>query len=201
MRTITHLAISGLATIAVLTGTAVTAVAQSDKITDKRADVVQYDGIEEIGGNGTVLNRADSLASGIDATSATVKHSKKSLKVTIRVAELTSQEISAYATIRLKGKKTPKYVIYSISKKKVGVFNLSNMKRLCTGKQTKKAGKKGTIAFSVARSCLKKPKAIKVEVGLGRLIEFDDENFTMYEDPISPSAIRRPKATGWLKAS
>lgn len=200
MRTITHLAISGLATIAVLTGTAVTAVAQSDKITDKRADVIQHDEDEEEGG-GTVLNRVDSLNSGIDATGATVKHGKKSLKVTIRFAELTKDETSPYAVVQVKGKKTPEYFIASIGKKQVGVFSTSDFEQVCTGKQTKKAGKKGTITFSVARKCFKKPKAVKVQVGAVRSIEFDQENSTSYEENISPSSVRTPKATKWLKAS
>lgn len=201
MRTITHLAIGGLASIAVLTGSAVTAVAQSDKITDKRADVIYHADIVSEESNGTILNRADSIASGLDTTSATVKHSKKSLKVTVRFAELAKHDVSAFATVRVKGTKAPKYTIYSISNKKVGVFKMSNMKQICTGKQTKKAGKKGLITFSVPRSCLKKPKSIKVEAGAFRFDNLLDEGISLYEDVISPSSVRTPKATKWLKAS
>ncbi|MFI5425989.1 hypothetical protein [Aeromicrobium sp. UC242_57] len=202
MRTITHLLVGGLATTAILTGTAVTATAQSDKITDKRADVVQYDDFEEDEA-GTILDRADSLASGIEATSATVKHSKKSIKVTIRFADLTRQEVQAGAVVRVKGSKQPRYLISSISRKKVAVYDLKGdeMKQLCTGKQTKKAGKKGTITFSVKRTCLKKPKAIKVQTGVSRFINFDNESFTIYQEVISSSRVRTPESTKWLKAS
>lgn len=202
MRLLTHLITGGIASTVILTGTAVTATAQSDKIIDKRADVVQLDD-SDTSDNGTVLNRADSIASGIDVKSLTVKHGKKSLKVTIRFADLTKEDVQAQAAVRTKGHKEPKYLIYSINRKKVGVMDLDDdeFKQVCTGKQSKKAGKNGTITFAVARSCFKKPKAIKVQAAATRFIQFNDENFTVYQDAISSSKVRMPDSTKWLKAS
>lgn len=200
MRTITHLIAGGIATTALLAGTAATATAQSDKITDKRADVIKYDGFEDE--KGEVLNRADSIASGIDATSATVKYTKKSLKVTIRIADVTDRSLLAAAEVRVKGaKKSAGYSIFSISKKKVGVFNSTGTKKYCNGKQSIKSGKKGYVSFTVARSCLKKAKAIKVQVGVVKFKAIDDENVELFEDSISSSTVRKPKSTKWLKAS
>lgn len=202
MRLLTHLITAGITSTVVLTGTAVTASAQSTKITDKRADVLQIDDFEE-GENGTVLNRSDSIDSGIDVKSLTVKHGKKSLKVTMRFADLTKEDMQAQAAVRVKGDKEPRYLVYSLNRKKVGVIDMENdeFDQVCTGKQSKKAGKNGTITFTVARSCFKKPKAVKVQAASTRFITFGDENFTIYQDAISSSKVRAPQFTKWLKAS
>ncbi|MFI5425988.1 hypothetical protein [Aeromicrobium sp. UC242_57] len=143
MRTLTHLIVGGLAATTLLATTAVTASAQSDTIKDKRADVVQYDGYGD--DSGTVLDRADSIATGIDATSATVKYGKKTLRVTMKFAELGKGSIQVYGGIRVKGSKSwPTYQIISDgSKRRVAVYNRNYSKFLCTGKLTRKNGTRG----------------------------------------------------------
>lgn len=202
MRTITHVVASGLAATALLAGTAVTASAQSTKITDKRADVVQYDGYGD--DDGTVLNRADSIAAGLDATSASVKYGKKTLKVTMRFADLTTGTIQVYGGIRVKGKKTwPSYQIISDgSKNRVAVYNRNYSKYLCSGELDRKNGARGTITYRIANSCFKKPKRIKVQTGVyGFVGDPSREDVTIHDESISSSKVRSTTFTKWLKAS
>lgn len=203
MRTISHLIASGLAVTALLAGTAVTASAQSTKIVDKRADVVQYDGYADLGVGGTVLDKADSIATGIDATSATIKYGKKSLKVTMRFSQLGKSVIQVYGSIRVKGKKHSSYQIISDgSNKRVSVYNRDYSKYLCAGKMTRKNGAKGTITYSIARSCIKKPQKIKVQTGLyGFLGDPNMADVTIYDESISSSKVRTTTMTKWLKSS
>lgn len=204
MRTLTHLIASGLAATALLAGTAVTASAQSDKITDKRADVVQYNGFADLGVGGTVLNKADSIATGVDATSATVTYGKKSLKVTMRFSELGKGVIQVYGSIRIKGKKDwPTYQIISDgSNKRVSVYNRNYSKYQCSGKMIRKNGSKGTITYRIANSCIKKPKRIKVQTGLyGFLGDPTKADVTIFDESISSSKVRTTSMTKWLKAS
>lgn len=201
MRTITHLVAGGLATTALLAGTAVTASAQSTKITDKRADVVQHDGY---GDSGTILNRADSIAAGLDATSATITYGKKTLKVTMRFAELTKGPIQVYGSIRVKGKKTwPTYQIISDgSRNRIAVYNRDYSKYLCSGDLTRKSGSRGTIVYRIANSCFKKPKRIKVQTGLyGFAGDPKRDDVIFYDESISSSKVRTTSYTKWLKAS
>lgn len=201
MHTMKHLITTGVATVAVLAGTAVAATAQSDKIIDKRADVVQYDGYGD--DSGTILDRADSIASGVDATSAAVKYGKKSMRVTMRFANLTSGNVQVYGAIRVKGSKSwPTYQIISgRSKNRIMVYNRNYSKMLCTGKMTRKNGDRGSISYVIANSCFKKPKAIKVQTGI---YGFDGDptlaDVTIFDESISSTKTRSTSSTKWLKA-
>ncbi|WP_456698129.1 hypothetical protein [Aeromicrobium sp. P5_D10] len=166
MRTITHLIAGGIAATALVAGTAVTASAQSTTIKDKRADVVHFEDVEN-DDVGTVLNRADSIASGVDVTSSTVKHGKKSLKVTIRFANLAKSPVMLQSELRARGSKKIYNVANFGSNKRVSVYNSSYSKELCSAKLSRKAGKSGRLSFTIPRSCIKKPKSLKIRSVVG----------------------------------
>ena len=205
MRTITHLIAGGIAATALVAGTAVTASAQSTTIKDKRADVVQYDGYADFEEkSGVILNRAASIATGVDATSATVKYGKKSLKVTMRFAELGKLPIQIYGRIRVKGAKSwPSYWFDNEgSNKRVTVFDRKGTREVCKGKLTRKNGDKGTLSFTIANSCFKKPKKIKVDVGLfGFAGNLGGDDVTIYDESISSSKVKTTSFTKWLKSN
>lgn len=201
MRTMTHLIAGGIAATTLVAGTAVTASAQSTTMKDKRADVVLYKSAADEGA-GKVLNRAESIKSGVDVTSSTVKHSKKSLKVTIKVAQLTKTPILVQTEIRAKGSKKPYYATNFDSKNRVYVFDSSFSKMLCDVKLSRKTGKNGRLSFTIPRSCIKKPKSLTVRTGLASLPGgFEDETQPVHYDAISSSKVRSPSWTKWLKAS
>lgn len=201
MRTLIHLTVGAAAAVALVTGSTVASSAQSQTLKDKRADVVQYEGYED--DDGVVLDRTASVRSGFDATRATIKHGKKSLRVTMRFAELGTGPVQVYGSIRIKGKKSwPSYQIISGSSTRVDVYNRSYSRYLCSGKITRKNGKNGTISYTIDRSCLKKPKALKVQTGV---YGFDgdptQEDVTIFDESISPSKVRSTSNTTWLRPS
>lgn len=202
MRTITHLLAAGVAATALVAGSAAAATAQSQTIKDKRADVVRYADLADE--SGTVLDRQASIDSGIDAKSATVKYTKKSLKVTIKFAKLTKEPVSLQSVIRVKGKKAPSFVIFNDSgHKKVSVYNGSMSKKLCNGTMTRKTGKNGSASFTVKRKCLKNAKKIKAQTGVFTMRESDEAESGLSVDfeAISAKQFKTPAWTKWLKAS
>lgn len=201
MRTLTHLIGGSVAAAALVASSTTVASAQSQTIKDKRADVVQYDGYDDDWG--TILGWSASVATGLDATKATVKHGKKSLRVTMRFAELGTDQVQVYGAIRIKGKKSwPSYQVISGASNRVDVYNRSYSKYLCSGKMTRKNGKGGSISYVIDRSCIKKPKAIKVQTGL---YAFDGDpsrdDVTIFDESISAKNTRTTTNTKWLKSS
>lgn len=206
MRTIAHLVAGGLAATALVAGSAVSATAQSEKIADKRADVVHiFDLFSDPEDPGTVLDREASIATGIDATSATIKHGKKSLKVTIKFAKLTKESFILQSSVRVKGaKQSPKYGITNDGmKKSIYVYSASTDKKLCSAKMKRKTGNKGSISFTIKRSCLGNPKSVKLQTGLFAFPDgFENEDtLAVNVESISPKKLRTPAWTKWLKSS
>lgn len=203
MRTIARLVAAGLATTALIAGSATSATAQSQKIKDKRADVVSYNGIDDV--DGSVLDREASIATGIDATSATIKYTKKSFKVTVKFAKLTKDRVFVQSLIRVKGAKhSPKYILMNDgNNKKIFVYDRPMEKKLCTGKLVRKTGNSGSITLTVKRSCFDKAKSIKVQTGFYNLPNgLDDEaDFIVNFEAISAKKSKTPTWSKWLKAS
>ena len=197
MRSIKLLLASGIVATALVSTTATTALAQTTTIKDLRNDVVQYDGYDD--DSGTVLtDPAATAATGIDATSARFKHTKKSIAVLMRFSNLTSSRTFTYAGIRVKGKTLPGYWIYSNGSKTKGAVYDRKGKRLCSAKFTTKSGASGSINFVVSRKCLKYPKSIKVQVGL---VREKGETPTILDESISATKYKTTSESRWIRSS
>jgi hypothetical protein len=196
MRTAHRVAAAVLTTTALIGATSAAAHAQSTTIKDKASDVVSYtdDGPE----TGVVLGYADSLASGVDVRSMRAKHTKKSVSINVKFASLASGA-SVAVPIRVNGKVLPQYFLISTSKTKGEILN-NKLKKKCSVPLTTKLGKSGSVNAVIKRSCLDEPKKIKVSVSASAFT-IDGESFSAHEDLLSPTAVRTPTWTKWLKAS
>lgn len=197
MRSIKFLLASGIVATALVSTTSTAALAQTTKIIDLRNDVVQYDGYDDESGE-ILSDPAATAATKLDATSARFKHTKKSVAVQMRFSNLYTGKTFTYAGIRVKGKKSPGFWIYSNGSKKKGVVLDRRGKFLCNAKFTTKTGVKGSINFVVSRKCLKNPKSIKVQVGL---VREKGEAPTILDESISATRFKTTSETKWLKSS
>lgn len=203
MRTIARLLAAGLATTALVAASATPASAQSQRIKDKRADVVRYEARDDDNGDkATVLDRKASVATGLDATQSTIKHSKKSLTVTIKFSKLTKHRVYVHTYIRFKGAKNQAQfiVLNHGSNKKVSIYDRALEHTFCTAKLKRKTGKSGSISFKIKRKCLDSPKAIKATTSL---MTYPDGRVgdTYLSESISSSHVTRASWSKWLKSS
>ena len=201
MRILAHLSAALVSATVVLASTVVAASAQETTITDKRADVVQYDGRDD--DSGTVLGADDSVSTGVDATSARIRHTKKYVTILMRFENLTGGRVLSYAGLAVNGTGTTSYWIYNRgSKSTVTVLNRAQTKVLCTGAFTQKAGKNGSLYLRVARSCLGYPHKIKAQTGLWRWMgSLDNDDATYYDESISASRYKTTSYSSWITSS
>ncbi|KRC63472.1 hypothetical protein ASE12_01065 [Aeromicrobium sp. Root236] len=202
MRIISQLLGTGIVATALVSAVATSAVAQETTVKDLRADVVQYSVDDDLD-PGTILDGPTSIATGIDATSARVKHTKKSVAIQMRFADLTTDKTFTYAGIRVRGAKTwPSYWVQSNGSKTKGAVYDRNFKRLCSATFTTRSGESGWINVVVPRSCINKPKEIKVKVWVVREPQQDpDDVQTFLEESVSPTTYKSASWTTWLKSS
>lgn len=200
MRTLPRIAATAVATTALLMSTGATAHAQAVTVKDKSSDVVAYTSDDT--DTGTVLGYQDSLDSGADVRSMKVKHTKKSISITLKAAEL---DRGAGITVMFKvpGKSQPQWILASMSRTKAVVFNANDTampEKVCNVPLTVKTGTKGSIKAVVKRSCLKSPKKIKVAAVMST-VEITGDTTSYKADVVSATSVRTPTFTKWLKAS
>lgn len=198
MNPIHRMAATAVASTALLMSTGLAASAQSVSMKDKSSDVVELSS-DDLDGNGEVLGYQDSLDSGADVRSMKVKHTKKSLSVTLKFAEL-KRDTSITVAIKVPGKSEPRWFVSGVSPSKAEVFTPKG-KSVCSARQTVKTGSGGSIKVVVKRSCLDDAKKLKIAAAAGT-VEFEGaDKFIVKQDAVSPNAIRTPSYTKWLKAS
>jgi ribosomal protein L30E len=194
------------ATTALIVTAAPSAHAQTVKITDKRADVVYFQGEDDE--TGTLLDKRASAASGVDVTSVTIKHAKKSLKITYRFAELAKRDVLFIGELRIKTQKNKnkRFSFMNLgSARNIIVYNDKEFDLACEVKAKRKVGKKGTFTITIPRKCLSDPKAIKLRSNVAQ-IDIDDlveENpdISGTMDAVSPSKVRNPTWSKWVKSN
>ncbi|MBD8608234.1 hypothetical protein IFT73_15350 [Aeromicrobium sp. CFBP 8757] len=198
MRTSARVAATLLTTTVVIGGTATVASAQSTTLRDKSADVISF-ADQTTDERGTQLGYSDSVASGVDLRSMRVKHTKKSITVTLRFAEL-SGETTPIASLRLDGaSKASRYLLIS-GDDRAAVVDTKGRKR-CNASVTARLGAKGYVKFTAKRSCLKNPRRIKV-AGFAADAGYQAGDDTPFKaDSVSPKSVRGDAWTKWLKAS
>lgn len=204
MRTMFKLVTACLVTTAILGGTTAAASAKSETMKDKRADVVHVDVAPDGVETSSILDAAASYATGVDATSTTVKHGKNTIRVTIRFAYLSSRNVRATTLIRTSGKDRPLFSAHGGgSNKYVYVYDKVDDARLCTRPQTYKQGLRGYLTFTIRRSCIGNPKSIKVSSTIERTLWVSgvDRSSEYLTEVIAPAAFRTPAWTRWLKSS
>lgn len=206
MGTLFKIVSAGLAASTILAGTAVSASAQSETIKDKRADVVRYDtkytDSREILETITVLDAEASRATGIDATSTTVKHGKKTIRVTIRFSHLSTRDVTARTFLRTSAKGRPVFRAHvDSSHKNVYVYDTTRGKRTCIRPQSYKRGAQGQITFTIPRSCIGSPKSFKASSTVSRLLSHSRTGDSLVVESLSSTAFKTAKWTRWLKSS
>jgi hypothetical protein len=197
MRTSARVAATLLTTALTVAGTAAAASADTDTVKDKASDVLSY-ADQTTDTNGTQLGYADSVASGVDLRSMRVKHTKKSVAITVKFSNL-ARTTTVYASVRVDGKSKPSRYVVNSGRKTGVVLNAQGDKR-CSVPVTHKYGRSGSVSFVVKRSCLSDPKRVKVSV-----TAFDagimTDNGPVKTDAVSPTSVRNSSFTSWLKAS
>jgi hypothetical protein len=193
MRIVARSAAALLTTAVVVGGTTTAAQAQATTVKDKSSDVVRYADMNDA--TGTVLGHTDSVATGADVRSLTVKHTKKSVTVTLRFADLKSTTIASVA-FRPSGKAKPNRVFVNTGNRSGEVYDLKDKAR-CTAPVTTKYGRGGSIKATIKRSCLGSPKKIKVSAAA---VVYDPTTGGAHADVVSRSSVRGEAWTKWLKA-
>jgi hypothetical protein len=197
MRTSARVAATLLTTALTVAGTAAAASADTDTVKDKASDVLSY-ADQTTDTNGTQLGYADSVASGVDLRSMRVKHTKKSVAITVKFSNL-ARTTTVYAAVRVDGKSKPSRYVVNTGRKTGVVLNSQGDKR-CSVPVTHKYGRSGSVSFVVKRSCLGDPKRIKVSA-FATDPGFFSENTPFKLDTLSPNNVRGTSFTSWLKAS
>lgn len=195
MRTTARTAAVLLTTSLVIGGTAATAHAQATTVKDKTSDVVTYSDADQ---DGTLLSYSDSVASGADVRSLKVDHSKKSVTLTYKFAEL-GPDTTISAAFRVNGKKRPAFGLIGTSLRKAAVYNLKG-KKVCSARVTAKTGTKGSVKVVVKRSCLKNPKKIQVAADASAL-DSSADTYSVHYDAVSKNSVRTATWTKSLKSS
>jgi hypothetical protein len=197
MRLIGRTATALLTTTIVLGGTATAATAQSTTIKDKASDVVSYTDHQDE--RGTQLGYADSVASGVDMRSLRVKHTKKSVTVRVKFANL-SPEATPIISVRRDGESRPTRFVVVADENRASVITTRGSKK-CSAPLTARLGKGGYLDVVVKRSCLGDPKRIKVSALAGTGEGFLGDAGPGTVDIFSPTSVRGEGWTKWLKAS
>lgn len=197
MRAIRSLFVTTIAA-ALIAATAGSAHAAGTTVIDKRADVVRY----EFDSNGQVdfsdpkyLNQADSIATGVDITSARVEHRKSTYFVRLQFAQLTNLQTDSYGVIQMRGSKYSA-VYYEARGTIVRVWDDKTGRRLCTGSSKRIPGDRGVIYASISRKCLGYPSQIRA--GVGTFLEDGDY---LYDESVSPSKKQTTTYSKWLRSS
>lgn len=203
MRTIRSIATGCVVTAVLLGGTTVTASAQSETMTDRRADVTKLE--QQAGGvtTKTVLDKGASVASGIDVTSSTVKHGKKSLRITTRFAFLSTRNVSITSVISVKGAGRTFVIENDERSNFVHVSRLDGSKVYCTVKLTYRAGENGYTTYTIPRSCIKNPRSIAVSTSVERTLLLDYEHYArkVLLESVAPDKSGNSHWTRFLKPS
>ncbi|KQX76107.1 MULTISPECIES: hypothetical protein [Aeromicrobium] len=158
MRTSARVAATLLTTTVVIGGTATSAFAQAATVKDRSADVISYADLNDE--QGTVLGKADSVASGADIRSLKVDHGKKKVTVTLKFADLKSTTAISVG-FRPNSKSRPDRVLVNTGRKSGEVYSINGKVR-CAAPLKTKLGKGGYVKATIKRSCLGTPKKLKV---------------------------------------
>jgi hypothetical protein len=198
IRTLTRSTLATVVTAAFVVGSVTTAHAQSARVRDKSSDV--FDLAAEKGGRDAVLGYADSVASGADLRSMSVKHTQRSISMTLRFADLGPQTEVAIA-FRIDGRSKPQFVLTSLSRSKAEIRNAAD-KRRCTVPLTTTNGPRGTVHVVVERSCLGSPRKIKLGAAAST-VTVVEESAEVRLDVLSDTSVRTESFdwTKWIKAS
>lgn len=196
--TVARSAIAAGIAAALLTVSAGAAHAQTTTVKDRASDVVDLAAGK--GQQDTLLGYADSVATGIDLRSMRVKHTKKSVAVTLRFADL-SPRANIGIAFRVNGRSKPQFTLTSISSTRAEVRNAAD-KRRCAVPLTRRTGPRGTVHVVVARSCLASPRKIKVGAAAS-LVTPAGESVDVQLDVVSDTSVKIEEFdwTRWLKAS
>jgi hypothetical protein len=195
MRLIPRIAAAMLTTTIVVGGTTTAGHAQSTTLKDKSSDVINYASMkDEVG---VVLGYAESVASGVDLRSMRVKHTAKSVKVDIRLSHL-KNDTTVFVSFRLDGSKKDSHFLYNTWEDRGQVVNARGQRK-CKVPLTTKTGKNGSVSAVIKRSCLGDPKKLQASAGAMSPGAFETD-VPILADPLSPSAVRTPTYTKWLKA-
>jgi hypothetical protein len=196
MRTTARVAAALLSTTIVVGGTATTAFAQSTTVKDKASDVLSFTGPADE--RGTQLSYSESNASGVDLRSLRVKHTKKSVAVSLTFSNL-DYATTAIVSLRVDGKSEPSRFLLNSDDKTGTVLNTQGKKR-CTVPVTHRYGNRGSIHAVIKRSCLGTPDRVKATAFAAEQGYFAD-NTAFKADSVSPNGVRSSTWTKWLKAS
>lgn len=196
MRTTTRVAAILLTTTIVAGGTAASASAQVTTLKDKASDVLSF-ADQTTDERGTRLSYSESVASGVDLRSLKAEHTKKSLSVSVKFADL-SPEALLIVSLRLDGKRKPSRFLIVSGDQKASVIDATGKKQ-CSAGVSGRLGASGYVKFVAQRSCLDDPKRIKVSAFVGdQGLSGDD---TPYKgDSLSPTSVRGEGWTTWLRA-
>lgn len=197
MNTFNRIAATAVASTALLMSTGVAAHAQSVTVKDKSSDVVVISS-DDANADGTVLGYQDSLDSGADVRSLKVKHTKKSISITVKLAQLDPEAVLSVG-FKVPGKSEPQWTLARTGRTKAEVYDVKE-KKACNAPLTVKDGAKGSFKATIKRSCLKDPKKIKVAAAVST-VELGDNSISFKHDAVSASSVRTPTYTKWLKAS
>ncbi|MCD9197578.1 hypothetical protein [Aeromicrobium wangtongii] len=196
MRTTARLAATLLTTSIAVAGTATVAAAETTTLKDKASDVLSYTSMKDE--RGTVLGYAESVASGVDLRSLRVKHTKKSVGVTVKFSSLNGDALPM-VSIRLDGRSKPSRFVVVAGEGKARVIDTQETRR-CHAPMTVRLGAKGYLNVVVPRSCLGDPRRVKVSA-FAATEGLQDDNAPFLTDAVSPTNVHAQHWTKWLKAS
>lgn len=185
-----------LSTAAVVGLSATSAHAQAATVKDKSSDVINYTSMnDEVG---VLLGYAESVASGVDLRSLRVKHTTKSVKVDVKLSNL-KDDTTIIVSFRFDGSKKDSHFLFNTWDDRGQVLN-ARADTKCKVPLTTRTGKNGSVSAVIKRSCLGDPKKLKATVSAMSPGAFETD-VPILADALSPSAVRTPAYTKWLKAS
>jgi hypothetical protein len=196
MRTLARFATALVTTTIVVGATATTAHAQTTTVKDKASDVLSFTD-QSTDTRGTQLGYRESVASGVDLRSLRAKHTKKSVAIRVKFADLGTETLPIIG-LRLDDDSEPSRFVVVSASGEADVINAHGTKR-CTVPLTAQLGASGYLNVVVKRSCLAAPKRVKVSVFAARE-GFQGHNTPYMADTVSPDSVRGDGWTTWLKA-
>ena len=222
MRSTTRLAAVAAAAVAMLVGSAGTALAQSTSLDDKRYDVLLGD--DSLASKGTYAERV--AASGVDVDKITINHGTNFVSIRVNLHKL-AEDAYVIGAVPINGGDTIDFQFGVEADGGGGIFGVtypgedSGRSTFCEVggssnalKGTSKVGTNGFIQLYVPRACFDNPKALR-GAGVSVFEDYANEQarFTSpeavkkaaaaptdeeYVDPISPRYVREALFTKWL---
>jgi hypothetical protein len=194
MRLVTRTAAALLTTAVVLTGTAVSATADSDTVKDRASDVITWPS-KDPGATATRLGYQASVDSGVDLRSMRVRHDKRTITVTAKFSNL-GPSTRLYVNLRLNGKKKITRFVFAQDGTARIITPKFNVK--CTRPLVVRTGPKGLMKAVFKRSCLSNPRTIKASAFV-TTPAFDQVAAPQIGDFGSAGKIGQWSWTRWLK--